>query len=311
VTLPGGDAPQPGVTPLRAAPIPLPPVTRVELAFQYTFAELREGLTTSPDVQPARHRSWARKGWIGWALFVPLAVVLFLLLNRTQTRTRPAPVIPASDAGPVFDAWLTLVPAVLGASVFAVILFAVIVAGRMLQSKNASVRKSAGTLGALAIFVAGCGVAVAPRYVGAALPEDGWWVGGGTAILLALAPWLALTLLAIGVGVWFSRTHLRRQWETKPYLQRRRTIVLDSVGEQSADEMTTTFYRWPFFRRAWETENVLVLLDENDARHVLPKRVMDQTTLDRARALISNHVAECTFRVAPGGFPVEAGERAS
>jgi hypothetical protein len=50
----------------------------------------------------------------------------------------------------------------------------------------------------------------------------------------------------------------------------------------------------------------LVLLDENDARHVLPKRVMDAMTLDLARAVISNHVADCKFLVTPGGFPVTA-----
>jgi hypothetical protein len=75
--------------------------------------------------------------------------------------------------------------------------------------------------------------------------------------------------------------------------------------------VTDAFYRWAYFRRAWETPNCLVLLDENDLRHVLPKRTMDASTLENARALIANHVADCKFLTAPGGFPVTSPPRAN
>jgi hypothetical protein len=100
------------------------------------------------------------------------------------------------------------------------------------------------------------------------------------------------------------RNRLRHQWESKPGFRRQRTVVLDADGERVTDGMTDIFYRWPFFQSAWETTNVLVLVDENQLRHILPKRVMDQTTLDQARAVISNHVADCKFLTTPGGFPV-------
>jgi hypothetical protein len=68
-----------------------------------------------------------------------------------------------------------------------------------------------------------------------------------TGLLLAIAPWAVVLFGSIAFFARLSRHHLRRQWNTKPYLQRRRTIVLDGVGEQSTDEMTTMIYRWPYF----------------------------------------------------------------
>jgi hypothetical protein len=52
-------------TPLRAQPLPPPPIHRVELTFELTFEELHEGLTTSPDGKPRPAVSW-RKGLLGW-----------------------------------------------------------------------------------------------------------------------------------------------------------------------------------------------------------------------------------------------------
>jgi hypothetical protein len=69
--------------------------------------------------------------------------------------------------------------------------------------------------------------------------------------------------------------------------------------------MGDNFYKWAYFQRAWETPNELVLLDESDLRHILPKRAFEEVGgLDTARSLIGSHIADAKFLTQPVGFPV-------
>ncbi|HTL28008.1 MAG TPA: YcxB family protein, partial [Tepidisphaeraceae bacterium] len=126
-------------------------------------------------------------------------------------------------------------------------------------------------------------------------------------ILMAFVPWIVLLVALIFFGVAFSRGALKRQWNKKPSFQRHRTIELNDGGVRNTDEMGDNFYKWPYFHRAWETTNELVLVDEVGLRHILPKRAFEAVGgLERARALIGTHIAETKFLTQPGGFPVRA-----
>ena len=290
---------------MRVEPLPPPPLGRVELAFEYTFEELQEGLTTPPDGPPKKPPMSAKKALLGWLAFVALATLLFMLLNRTNaTRARGMPTYSEVDAGDFVDPIVAALPSMTAAVAVGLFVLSIALAMLRLMSKHERRQKQAALLmmGGLLLMVL-TGLVGIQIFKSTSL-ADRWSVTRTQAMLLSIGPWIAVVIGSLAVFFQMNRSHLRRQWETKPYLRRRRTVVLDAIGEQSTDEMTTTFYRWPYFQRAFETPNCLVLLDENDARHVLPKRVMDPLTLDLARAVISNHVSDTKFMVTPGGFPV-------
>lgn len=288
--------------PSPVAPLSAPPSPRVEITFEYTFDELRDGLTQSSEQQQQQKPRRAAAGLFGWALFVALAVLLFMLLNKRGTAAPPL----ASYRSPAktVDAFVAVGPPVLVATLVGILVTVVAMAVFLMGENNQKVRESGKqlpTIGALlVILIGGIGAAI---LISRSEP-GGWDVSYRQAMILALLPWIVVLALALALAVWLSRANLRRMWESKPYLRRRRTIVLDDEGERSADGLTDMFYRWPCFRRAWETASVLVLLDENDFRHILPKRVMDEATLAAARSAISNHVPDCQFLTTPGGFPV-------
>ena len=299
---------------LPAGPLPVAPLSpplsaspaRVQITFEYTFAELREGLTYSPENKPMS-RTTKMSSLIGWVALVALATLLFLLLNTRATIGPTAPVltpVPPNEPPARVEFAVAVMPSILAASVVAVIVLMGAAAVWILNARSERVRRSGRRISIVAGVAIGLLVSIGLIRFFNTPAEIGWTVSRGDALLLALAPWGLILIAVIALIVFLSRTHLRRMWESKPYLRRRRTVVFDELGEHASDEMTETLYRWPCFRRAWETTSVLVLQDENDLRHILPKRVMDPPTLDALRALIGRRVPECRFEVAPGGFPV-------
>ena len=72
------------------------------------------------------------------------------------------------------------------------------------------------------------------------------------------------------------------------------------------DGISRIHYRWPFFKSALETPNLLVLVDEVERRHMVPKRAfVDEHTSERARSFIASNVSNCRFNLACRGFPVQ------
>jgi len=306
-----GPSPSTQSAPLRVAPLPMPPLTtaagapRVEIAFEYTFDELREGLAQSPDMKQRKRMKPAAKivSLGGWLLFVAMAMLLFLLLNKTGAKVGTPGIIPARPPG--IDVMSAVAPSIFAAA-FVGIFAGMIAAFMVIQtSKSERVRRGGkyiligGMIGfALLMWWAMTLIFSPPR------PADVWHITRAQAVMLALAPWVLVIILVVMFTVWASRSHLRRMWNSKPYLRRRRTVVFDVDGEHVHDEFTELFYRWSYFRRAWETEHCVVLEDENAIRHIIPKRPTDPPTLDALRSIISNHVADTKFLTTPGGFPV-------
>jgi hypothetical protein len=284
---------------MKAAPLPMPPLAprpRVEITFEYAYAELHEGLTQSPDTKPKKPTPLAR---LLGVLFIAVATMLYMLWNTRAARraaTMPAP--------PLVDGELAILPSATAAAALTVLLISLVVMAFMFTSRNERVRRTARLGGGIAVLLLVGVLWLGVRLASAAPTQGQWMISRRSAMWLAFTPWMVVIVLVIASLTWLSRIDLRRQWKSKPSLRRRRTVVLDDEGEHSADETTQMLYRWPHFQRAWETARTLVLLDENQMRHVLPKRVMDQTTLDQARAIIAKHVAETHFLTTPGGFPI-------
>ena len=296
--------PAPLAPPLPVAPLPVASMLRAEFSFEFTFEELREGLTQSPELQQQRKTPKRAAGLLGWVLFVTLAMLLFLVLNN-RTRPAGAAAVNAPPAAPQrIDAFVAAGPSVLVAILVGTLVSAIAVAVYLATDKSPRARRSAAQLPATGAFVVILVGGIGAALLASRSAPSGWAVSYRLAMILALAPWVVVVALGLGFTIWLSRANLRRQWNSKPYLRRRRTIALDGDGAHATDGVADYFYRWPYFTRAWETANVLVLLDENDLRHVFPKRVMDQATLERARAVITNHIADCKFLTIPGGFPV-------
>ena len=284
------------VAPVAAAPLP----PRVEIEFVYTFQELREGLTQSPEIKQLND---ARRPLylILWVLFATVMVLASLLL---QLGRPPATAVPGSPGPRTIDALIALVPSLLCAGLVACLAATLFVTMRLLHSPDPRQRERIGQVllgGGMFLFVMLWG----DYQIFSVVPASRTWpVSRGTALILALAPWMILIAAAALVLVRYARGQVHRQWNNKPFLRRRRRVVLDADGERVSDGVIDSLHRWPYFRRAWETVHCLVLQDESDLRHVLPKRVMDQPTLEAARAVIANHIADTKFLTTPGGFPV-------
>ena len=277
-----------------------PPPLACEITFQYTFEELREGLR--PPEQAAK-RIKPAIGLLGWFLFVAFAVALYVLLqSRSASPLLGAgmpPPPPPEPAPPRVDLWLTLMPSALAAVIVGVLISAGLVSVRLSRSSSPATRRRGGT--AMAVAIVTCALLI---WAGLSIVSDSrtptdWQPSRVILIVLSLAPWV---VVLIGL-IWIVRRAVRRQWATRPSLRRQRTIGLDDQGLHNRDELTTLLYRWPYYRRAWETENLLVLADENDHRHILPKRAFaGDDQLEVARAIVASHVEDSKFRVQPRGF---------
>jgi hypothetical protein len=124
-------------------------------------------------------------------------------------------------------------------------------------------------------------------------------------------PWIIVIGLIIVLVSTIRRRGTQILFDSNPTFRRKHTLRMDVEGIFNDDGVSANLYRWPCFRSVWETQRLLVLDDEGNRRHMIPKRAMpDPAQLDQARALIGTHVAHTQFLVTLGGFPVNRGAAA-
>jgi hypothetical protein len=296
----------------------------VSISYEITLEDLREALQSPPINQQqrdARDRKVAREsgveppsksriaarfskgGFLGWFLFVGLAVMLIILLNKTQGRAQPAP----PDQPQAIDVWLSVGPSALGASGLAVFILTVTVFAWMSNRKGAA-PKPPGTPSKVIVvgLMASLGlVALAFWFMLHPPVTLDWHPTRGQAALWVMFPWIAVFVLMWVTLRIAARRGTRAMYEGNPAFRRPHAMRIDAQGIQVDDGVSMTLYRWPCFNRAWESENLLVLDDESRRRHFIPKRALLATgQLEAARALIVTHVKETDLFVAPGAFPV-------
>jgi len=124
-------------------------------------------------------------------------------------------------------------------------------------------------------------------------------------VLLEIGPWMVDLLLLVLLGHLHRRWSARQQWLSKPGWRRAKAIEMDEQGFSLLDAMSRVQHRWPYFRRARETANLIVLISEDGLQYLTPKRAFaDPLDADRTRGLIQNMVPQTTFLTRPGGFAV-------
>jgi hypothetical protein len=295
---------------------------RIELHFTYTVDDLREA--TAPVTEdPTKRRAAAAprkyvmgRGLIGWMLFVGLAVGLFVLLQRGQDAgVRRAGGIVTQVAyerlPPVQDLSVLLASSLAPALIIAlfVLLMAIALARAVRRPMAGSVQATARTskvIGAI-IGVAVFAVSMATMWlVGSSSATMPWRPTRMTAMAVGLAPWVVLFIFVWAIFAYARRRGVDRTFENVPGWRRPKVLVIDDDhGWSIADDTTSYLYRWPYFVSARETERLLMLHDEENRIHILPKRASaDHVEIARARAMIQNHVAETKFFPQSGAFPV-------
>jgi hypothetical protein len=278
----------------------------VVAAFYYTIDDLREGLAPPP--QQKRQKRPLHRMAFGWALFVSLTIMLLVLLQQNRrlpsAAAPPAPV-PPPHAVQTIDLKYILIPSSAAALCFVVFIIALVMSVRMNGSMKQNVRDRSGIplLAAILLCVLlllGGSILVDSKFLSIEVDPS-----NASLNLLAIAPWIASVLISMVLVSLLRGKALQRRWNSKPSYRRRRTIALDDEGLRNSEEMGETFHKWAYFKRAWETKNELVLVDETDLRHILPKRAFEEVDrLHAAKAIISNHIAKTKFLEQPSAFPV-------
>jgi hypothetical protein len=310
--------------PAAAAPVSQPPA--VEFTYTLTLDDLREALRPAPTEEQRKQRDkrLARqaglpgpqkapseaarfgKGIFGWVLFIGLSAALIMLLNKNQRPASASP--PPTPYEPAVDLWLSVIPSALGAAgvgafVFMMTLAAAATARRRRTPNRVPDTPSriivAGLLVSMGLVFAALWVMVEPPF------EIAWRPQRMHVALLAAAPWVIVFFAMFAVFRTVARRGTKTMYGTNPTFQRMHTSRMDAEGIHEDDGVTKILYRWSIFTRAWETANLLVLDDEANRRHMLPKRALIESgQLEPARAQIVSHVPVSDLFFTPGAFPV-------
>ncbi len=275
---------------------------KVVASFNYTIDDLREGLAPQ-DVEKRKKRTW-QQSLVYWVVFAALAMVIFIFLQRQSVTPRTGLTPSREPKHEFIDAKYILIPSTAAALAFTLFVAGVVASAKMSGAKSETTRDRAPIPIVGSVFVCVLLLIVAgllPDFV----PDIKVNPAESSLNLIAFAPWIVMFLIIIVLVLMLRGKTLERQWNSKPGYQRRRTITLDEAGVRNGDELGESFYKWSYFKRAWEKPNVLVLVDESDLRHILPKRAFEDVGgLESARSLIGSHIADSKFVIEPAGFPV-------
>ncbi|HXE55136.1 MAG TPA: YcxB family protein [Tepidisphaeraceae bacterium] len=270
---------------------------RIEL--NYTIAELKESIV--PEAYAANPSQYDRRLANGLLSWVVVAAIIVIITWQSTTGSHQFP--------NRVDLISTMLPNLVAATCLAVAILLLLWGNwrktrvhRSLPEKPA--RRATRARAIVAVFF---GVAMTLPLIAAAVPdEDLSWHATRSELLLAnFAPWVVNLLLYVMFVFFYSRWRARQQWLANPAWQRRQTLELDETGLRITDALTNSHHAWAYFRRAWETPNLLVIQSETEMLYLIPKRTFtNPSEIESARALLQNKIANTTFLVKPTGFPV-------
>lgn len=273
----------------------------MRLEFSYTFDDLKEALM--PEKYAANPRAYGResiRGLVAWPLLFLMIGVSFWLQNRLPLQPQPAEIPPREL---VLDLLPTVLPAVL---VFLLLLMATWRAYQRSREGPVLTVSSGRKLVYQVIWMVVMGIFTLG--VLTLLNRDWaivWQPARGKLLLLEMGPWMIDLMLLVLLGQLQRRWSARQSWANKPGWRRPKVVQLDEHGFSMLDLVSRVQHRWPYFRRARETANLIVLISEDGLQYLIPKRAFaDLLDADQARGLIQNMVAQTTFLTRPGGFAV-------
>ena len=280
----------------------LPPIHSpyVELAFELTFDEFKEGL--SPRVgRKQQIRAWM----IGvrvliWGTALSLITGVFLVSHAAQNAgfTPPARAVVA-------DLWIALIPSALAASAVLFVILATAMAN-LLFRKLGIKQKWIGNITSVGIYVAAYIVArfIISTLASGSLPS--WRGSMFEATMLSSSPWVALLFFFRFRGALVRKHLVAKQWKASPTYHRHRSVRIDNEGMRVDDGVSRLLYRWPFFKSACRVRMRSRPDRRSGSPHILPKRAfVPEPELQAARSIIGSFIADCRFNLTQRGFPVE------
>lgn len=273
----------------------------MRLEFTYTFDDLEEALVPEKyAANPRAYRGASIRGLVQWPLVFLMIAASVWMQDQSAAGPRPAEVPPRELA------WDVL-PSVLPATLVFLLLAAAIWQTYRRSHQRSEPRVSSGQKFVYQAIWMVVMIAFAFGTLTLLNRESGmlWQPTRQQLLLLEMGPWMIDLTLLVLLGQLKRRWSARLQWASKPAWRRPKVIELDHDGFLSLDEMSRVHHRWPYFLRARETANLIVLISEDGLQYLIPKRAFpDPLDADRARGLIQNMVPQTNFLTKPGGFTV-------
>ena len=270
---------------------------RVE--FDYTFADLKEGTTPENEGGSAHGARSNVRILVSITLLVAMFAAGGIFVAGTSGE------LPASAAPQELS--LTLLPSLVPAIIISLIIALGIISGwRKASQRKAAPRRSTPARAIAVVYFYVVVLVLTGAIVWVTTPSLAltWRPTRSQLIAVNLAPWAIIILALVLWGLLQPGWSVRQQWHGKPAWKRRRTIELSDEGIHISDELTDYRFRWGFFTRARETQNLLILQSEENLLYLIPKRAVPEEQLDQLRGLICNKVPECKFLTPPPAFPV-------
>jgi hypothetical protein len=133
-----------------------------------------------------------------------------------------------------------------------------------------------------------------------------WHPTDGQLLWASFTPW-SLYFAAVRPILSLRRKRLTDQtWESLPSLRRTNRASISRAEIAIEDGLAAHQFQWAYFKRYWETKNLLLLINIDDVPAlVIPKRaVPDDRSMDELKMLISENVADGKFLQKQQAFPV-------
>jgi len=288
--------------------------SQMAVEFSYTFDDLREAL--APEV-PGQARSKRQKsksrGVYGWIFYAFLALVVWLLYRASSGHMAPraaAPPARLAPPPPTQNLMLLLAPHITVAG-FLLMFLLVRIFQPVKPPKPSEIpgqRKAFLTAIVPTILIMAFFCFVVP--VNMVADEHSrisvyWAPTPGEQLLWSYGVWGIAVAIVVVVTSWSGRRTMRRTWNALQSYHRPKRLEFDDSGFIMTDDAGEHRIRWCGLARYRETDNLLLVYDENSQRWIFPKRAFtDPAEMMHFRALLQTHIAVGQFLPQESAFPV-------
>jgi hypothetical protein len=277
----------------------------MEIGFTYTFDDIREAYD-------AGGRRKSRRGAVGWALFLALSLVCYLL-NRALIRHLPPGVAPPTNVLPAMDPLLLLVPHVSSALLWFGLITIGIVTTRLKRRRGATVkqaRKCDKVVGWVFTVLILAVVILNLYALSPARNAIDWHPGPAQQLFAAYSPWIAFCVLTAVLIFAFRSTTAQKAWARHLSLRRPKQLELDEQKFILRDDASERHIRWAPLARYRETLNLLIVHGEDGQIYIFPKRAFDAEQQMWLRSVIHTNIKVGEFLPRESAFPVLVPESA-
>jgi hypothetical protein len=270
----------------------------MKLEYALTLDDFRE-LTASMNPLPRGQKAWVQMViWLVLFFLLLANVYLYGLVASAQQRSGGA---RAALDVPEQNLWVLLAPHLLIATFLLIAVLISPLRSNSLQARSKSQARMLRVTGLLSLL---CGVWMIPVLVpGLAIY---WRPTQGQLLWASFTPW-ALYFAAVRPILSVRRKRLiDKTWASLPSLHRTTRADVSRAEIQLEDGLVEHQYRWAFFKRYSETQNLLLLINIDDVPAVVvPKRALpDDRAMDELKMLLSENVPDGQFLQKQQAFPV-------